>query len=312
MIHDSLVRFGVGLRVASAVAALLVGLACEGDDPGSSSSTSSGSSHGGSDGGSDLGAGGPGAGGTASSGEGGSSSSTSSGEGGAIGPEGLDDLGTLVVLGDSIGDGGGQGPYYYDLLQASLAAHYGAIDVHREADSGSETSALLGQVNSLPSTLSGPVAVVITSGGNDMKDQLPLVFLGMDDVPIATMRANIDQALNALLAPDAFGAGVAVHVFEATIYDASDGQGNYASGGCVINIDSPTPVDPFFAKWNGAIAEVVAARGQQLAPMHDTFFGHGFNNPPNWYAGDCTHPNTTGHDELHRMFYELIVGDPAP
>ncbi len=298
----------VGLQ-AVVVGALLIGAACGGEDPGSepgSSSTSSGSSHGGSGGGgSDLGAGGPGAGGT-------TSSSGSSGEGGSLGAAALEQLGTLVVLGDSIGDGGGQGPYYYDLLKGSLAARYGAIDYYRKAESGSQTSALLGQINSLPATLPGPVAVVITSGGNDMKDNLPLVLLGMDDLQVAAMSNHIDQALAALLAPGAFGAGVDVHVFEATIYDASDGQGNFGSGGCVINFDSPTSVDPFFGKWNGAIAETVAAHGQVLAPMHDTFFGHGFNNPPEWYAGDCTHPNATGHDELHQLFYELVTGEPTP
>jgi len=314
----TLVGMHRAMGVLVGAAALLVGVACGGEDPGpdpsSSSTSSSGVSDGGSDGGSDLGAGGPGAGGATSSGQGGStsSSSTSSGAGGAPAPAGLADLGTLVVLGDSIGDGGGQGPYYYELLAASLAARYGAIEVHREADSGSQTSALLGQIGSLPSTLPGPVAVAITSGGNDMKDQLPFVLLGMDDLQVAAMSANIDAALTALLTPDAFGPGVEVHVFEATIYDSSDGQGNFGSGGCVIGMDSPTPVDPFFDKWNGAIADVVAAHDQVLAPMHDTFYGHGFNHPPNWYAGDCTHPNTTGHDELHRMFYELIVGEPAP
>ena len=30
---------------------------------------------------------------------------------------------------------------------------------------------------------------------------------------------------------------------------------------------------------------------------------------PSWYAGDCTHPNSVGHDELHRLFYEQITGE---
>jgi lysophospholipase L1-like esterase len=301
----------VGLPAVALMGALLIGPACGDEGPEgepTASSTSSGSSLGGAGGGgSDSGAGGPGAGGATTSGQGGSTSS-----GGGGGSTGLDELGTLVVLGDSIGDGGGQGPYYYSLLKDALAVRYGAIDYHRQAESGSETSALLGQVNSLPNTLVGPVAVVITSGGNDMKDNMALVLLGLDDLQVTAMSNNIDQALVALLAPGAFGPGVAVHVYEATIYDASDGQGNYATGGCVINMNSPAPVDPFFGKWNGAIAQTLALHGQVLAPVHDRFFGHGFNNPPNWYASDCTHPNTTGHDELQQLFYELITGEPAP
>jgi hypothetical protein len=49
-----------------------------------------------------------------------------------------------------------------------------------------------------------------------------------------------------------------------------------------------------------------------LGDLHDWFYGHGFNNPPNWYAGDCTHPNTFGHDQIRRRFYTLITGETLP
>ena len=316
----------------SIVLALSVATGCGGQDPladdpaltGSSTSTSSGSATTSGQGGSDFGGG---AGGTTSTATGGSSSGSSSGSGGAGSggegsgaagggdPEpnsGLQDVGTLVILGDSIGDGGGQGPYYYKLLKDSLASKYGGIVFHNKAQSGSKTSALLGQINSLPKSLPGPVAVAITSGGNDMKDVLPLILFGADAAAIGQMGNNVDAALSALLQPNRFGAGVAVHVFEATIYDASDGNGNYKSGGCVINMDSPKPVDPFFANWNGEIKTRVGAHGQTVTPLHDHFFGHGFNNPPKWFANDCTHPNSTGHDELHHLLYEQITGDLLP
>ncbi len=262
----------------------------------------------------------------ASAGEGGASgASGASGEGGTSGiggasgtsgaaglGGGLPALGSLVVLGDSIGDGGGQPPFYYDLLRDSLTARYGAITYQRRAKSGSMTGALVGQVDGLPGALPGPVAVCITSGGNDMKDDIVAVATGNDAALVAQMGANVDAALGRLLAPARFGAGVAVHVFEANIYDATDGQGNFNQGGCNVSVPVVLPTDPFFGKWNGEIAARVSAHGQTLADIHGRFYGHGFNNPPNWYAGDCTHPNAVGHDQLRRYFYELITGEALP
>jgi lysophospholipase L1-like esterase len=248
-------------------------------------------------GGSSVGSGGSGAGGDGASGGG--------------PPAGLGDVGTLVVLGDSIGDGGGQGPFYYALLRDALEAHYGhEIEYHNRADSGSKTGALVGQIDGLPSDLPGPVAVAITSGGNDMKDQLFAILTGTDGPAREQMGNNISAALDALLEPGRFGAGVEVHVFEANIYDASDGEGNFGSSGCNVSIDSPQSTDPFFDSWNGEIGERVGAVGQVLTDMHGHFYGHGFNNPPNWYAGDCTHPNSTGHAELAGLFASLITGSP--
>lgn len=239
-------------------------------------------------------------------GSGGSSSSTGAGD---PPPAGLDDLGSLVVLGDSIGDGGGQGPFYYDLLPVSLEGHYQkTIVVHNRAESGSKTGALAGQAASLPSTLPGPVAVAITSGGNDMKDNLVPILAGFDEPARVQMGDNIDEALDHLLAPGRFGAGVEVYVFFATIYDASDGVGDYQSGGCVIDMNSPTPTDGFFTSWNGEISARVTDQGQTVADLHGHFYGHGYHNPPSWYAADCTHPNALGHDELHQLFFGLITG----
>ena len=82
----------------------------------------------------------------------------------------------------------------------------------------------------------------------------------------------------------------------------------FQSGGCSINIDSPTSVEPFFANWNGEIATRVATAGQALVDMHGHFYAHGFNTPPNWFASDCTYPNSTGHDQLRQLFYLHITG----
>lgn len=251
--------------------------------------------------------------------EGSSTDTTTGSTGGSTGgsttggPVGLAELGALVVLGDSISDGGGQPPFYYDLLRVDLEAKYGPIMYKNNAQSGSETKALLGQAKALPGQLEGPVAVVITSGGNDMKAALPQVVLGLDGPIKAQVAANVDAALGELLAPGRFGPGVEVHVYEGNIYDASDGQGNFAAGNCAFGKGlPPIQTDPFFDAWNGTIRDAVLARAQAPVDMHEHFYGHGFNNPPNWYASDCTHPSKLGHDQLRRLFYREITGEDLP
>lgn len=252
---------------------------------------------------------------SAGAGGGGGQGGGSSGVGGSGGspPLGLASLGTLVVLGDSISDGGGQPPFYYDLLKADLQAKYGAITYHNKAQSGSETDSLVSQINSLPNSLPGPIAVTITSGGNDMKAAIVQVLTGTDAAKKQELGDNVDAALDLLLAPNAFGPGVLVYVFEGNIYDASDGAGDFGSHGCAFGQGLPAfPSDTYFDAWNQVIADRVSQHGQTSADMHDYFYGHGYNSPPSWYASDCTHPSTVGHAALRDLFYSLITGEPAP
>lgn len=222
-------------------------------------------------------------------------------------------LGTLVVLGDSIGDGGGQAPFYYDLLRQDLSAKYGSILYKHGAQSGSKTSALAGQIDALPASLPGPVAVTITSGGNDMKASLGAIMLGMDAAPRAQMGQSVKAALDKLLAPGRFGPGVLVYVYEGDIYDASDGHGDFGSHSCAFGQGTPTtPTDTHFADWNASIVAEVTAHGQTHAAMHDLFYGHGYHASPDWYASDCTHPSSLGHDQLRRIFYKAITGSTLP
>jgi lysophospholipase L1-like esterase len=305
-----------GLRISGWVAALVtLGVGCGDGAGGGNASTP------------------PGAAGGWASASGGSDAIGSGGEGlvaiggatglggGAVGgaggsptlPVGLEEVGSLVVLGDSIGDGGGQSPYYYQLLREDLEAAYGPIEYVRAADSGSETGALVGQVSSLPSSLPGPVVVTITSGGNDMKAELLPIVLGQDGPAKAEMGQHIDAALDALLAPGRFGPGVSVHVFEGNIYDASDGAGDYAEHDCAFGQGYPAmPVDPYFEAWNAVIEEQVTAHDQTYADMHGYFYGHGYSGSPSWYASDCTHPNSLGHAALAGLFFHLISGEPLP
>ena len=310
---------GVLGTLGMAVLVLGVGSGCDESAPsaggtGGQITTSSSQGGNGAGGGGGLPTGGGGTGGTPSAGGGGAGGGgATGGDGGTGGVSGLPDVRSLVVLGDSIGDGGGVGPFYYELLRQSLQDKYGGtLQYHNNAQSGSETSALLGQVNGLPQSLPGPVAVTITSGGNDMKAHITEVVAGLDGPVRTAMGDNIEAAFDALLAPNRFGAGVEVHVYEADIYDSSDGQGDFNAHNCAFSFPVALPTDTYFASWNGEIADHVGANGQALADIHTLFYGHGFNNPPSWYASDCTHPNTTGHDQLRRIFYSLITGEQLP
>lgn len=240
----------------------------------------------------------------ATSGSGGSAS-TGSGSGG-----GMADLGALVVLGDSISDGGGEGPFYYDVLLSDLEAHYGkTLSYENHAQSGSTTLFLEGQIDNLPAELPGPVAIVFTSGGNNMQYNVLQVLTGTDQMARDRMGEHIDAALTELLTPGRFGSGVMARVFEANVYDASDGQGNFGSNGCAMPLDAPDGTLTIFANWNGVIGDAVAAHGQTLVDFHSHFAGHGFNSPaPSWYAADCVHPNSAGHAEISGLVFSLITG----
>lgn len=260
------------------------------------------------------GAGATGGTGGATGGAGGATGGTGGATGGAGGATGLADVGTLVVLGDSISDGGGQSPFYYNLLKADLQAKYGAIEYHHQAQSGSQTDALVAQINGLPNSLPGPVAVVITSGGNDMKAAILQILAGLDQNKRDEMKANVQAALDLLLTPGQFGPGVDVHVFEGNIYDSSDGSGKFSMYGCKapLSFFPAQPTDTYFANWNAVIAGEVSAHGQVLVDMHAHFYGHGFQSSPDWYVDDCIHPSAIGHDELRRFFYEKITGETLP
>ena len=129
-------------------------------------------------------------------------------------------------------------------------------------------------------------------------------------------RYNLAAALGELTKPDRFGAGVEVHVFEADIYDPSDGKGDFSKHGCPapLSLLPVTPTDGFFTNWNAVVDDEVPMHGVSLvSPLHSTFYGHGVGNAADrWYANDCIHPNKKGHNELRRMFWTGITGEAAP
>ena len=127
---------------------------------------------------------------------------------------------------------------------------------------------------------------------------------------------NVERAFAVGSVEVGFGAGVEVHVFEADIYDPSDGKGDFSKHGCPapLSLLPVTPTDGFFTNWNAVVDDEVPMHGVSLvSPLHSTFYGHGVGNAADrWYANDCIHPNKKGHNELRRMFWTGITGEAAP
>jgi len=229
---------------------------------------------------------------------------------------GLEDVGTLVILGDSLSTGeagecaGGACPRYYELLHAALEAEYGhTVDFVHAAVGAGYVSEVLDQVDGLPAILTGPVAVAITAGGNNLLNaptdpgfpgSLPALREAMGD--------EIDDVLDALLAPDRFGSGVAVEVFWGDFYDPSDGKA--ATPG--IAGFSITSQD--FLDFTGEIDQRVTTRGEHLVDLYGPFFGHGECGalpPPaaeSWLDSDCVHQTEIGEKKLAEQFVLEIVG----
>jgi hypothetical protein len=128
------------------------------------------------------------------------------------------------------------------------------------------------------------------------------------------MRANLKAALTELTMPDRFGKGVEVHVFEADIYDPTDGTGNFSSCPAPLSFVSTNMAATIFTNWNAVVSDEVPKYGASLvAPLHQTFAGHGIvNKADTWFYKDCIHPNKMGHNEIRAMFWTAITGEAAP
>jgi len=243
-------------------------------------------------------------------------------------------FGTYVVLGDSISDNGGQGPFFYNLLHENddttypawkghdLATRFPGIQYVHAAVAGSITAAygdtettgaplMSTQITGLGSSYPGDILVTITIGGNDLNDHAGDAILGLDATQKMQFAANLKADLDALTAPGRLGTGK-LYILEANIYDSSDGQGDWSKGGieCPNYTVSGTQDQTVFSDWNAIITQAITAHsGDYLFDIHSLFAGHGFNSSANWYFTDCIHPNKIGHDQLRKEAWRLITGE---
>jgi lysophospholipase L1-like esterase len=236
---------------------------------------------------------------------------------------------TYVILGDSISAGGGEGPFFYDLLVANDDATYpawhgkdlqtrygiGAANVVKASKGGAVSSNLAGQLATVSHDLPGPVLVTITIGGNNMTASFVDILQGQDAKDITAMKADLDAALAEIHSPDRFGKGVTATVFEANVYDPSDDvAANFSNCPTPLNlIPSTFDIATTFTTWNQMVSTAVAANaGDVDVDIHGKFLGHGVQLPSDgtrWFFTDCIHPNRYGHDELRQAFWSAITGE---
>jgi lysophospholipase L1-like esterase len=217
---------------------------------------------------------------------------------------------TYVILGDSISDKGGDGPFFYDLLGQDLKSKLGDVTIEKHSKEGSVSKNLLAQVQSIPSTLKGPVAVSVTIGGNDMQYAAIDILGGKDATDRETFKQNLAAAYDELMKEDRFGAGVKVTVFYASIYDPTDGQGNFAEAKCPDYLAAipKTPTTTFWDNWNADYDGVMAKYGAAAVKVdiRAKFHGHGVGTAGSWFADDCIHPNTPGHEAIRELFFSKM------
>lgn len=220
---------------------------------------------------------------------------------------------TYVILGDSISDRGGSGPFFYDLLADDLKGKLPDIKVVKQSKGGAVSADLVKQAKALPKDLAGPVAITITIGGNDMQSAALQILNGTDDKERTAFGDNLKKSFDELTAPDRFGAGVKATIFQATIYDPTDGEGNFAEAGCpgYLSAIPKQPTKGFWDNWNKTAADIIATYGESIVTVdiRTLFQGHGvghFKDGSSWFAPDCIHPNTAGHLELSKIFFKTI------
>ena len=260
---------------------------------------------------------------------GGGGGGTDTGTGGNAGPTLPADakVGTYIALGDSISDQGGTGPYFYDLLNADLAAKFpGLVFVH-PAQQGAITDVfsdnvpsgaplLKTQIDGLGSSYAGDVVVTITIGGNDLNAHAIAAITNTDADLRAQFDAHLAAELGELTTPGRLGSGK-VYVVLANIYDFTDGQGDFATVNCGPGVNiSADAVATGFGNWNSVLATNIGKVNGALYDMHADFTGHGYNNTDTtqlWYdPASCIHPNAKGHDAIRRGMYKALTGDSLP
>jgi lysophospholipase L1-like esterase len=308
------------------VAALLAVAGC-------GSSTSMTGTGGNGAGGSGTGGGGTGGGGGGggTGGNGGGTGGGGGGGGGGTGGVGIvppgSTLGTYIVLGDSISDRGGTGPFFYDQLNTDLTKKYPGLMYVHAAVAGAITDTysdnipagaplLKTQIAGLGKTYPGDVLVTITIGGNDLNAHAVKAIGGTDDAVRTEFGQHLDAELGELAMPGRLGTGK-VYIVLANIYDFTDGMGDFATVKCGPGANvQPTRDQTVFTAWNGMTSGSLQKVSGTLYDMHANFMGHGYNNTDTtmvWYdKNSCIHPNAAGHDAIRRSIYKIVTGEDVP
>ena len=168
--------------------------------------------------------------------------------------------------------------------------------------------------------------VVITMGGNDIANLTKKAIDGKSDAELWEITKDFValqlEAVEWIKEPCRFPNGVFV-VF-ANMYEFTDGTGEVESCdvSALAGFDEPVPAPDKLADmviWaNEQFVKIAVDHQVDVVFMLEEFCGHGFNadNPSapcyrgpgqeNWFDLTCTHPNPTGHDQIHQMYLSVI------
>lgn len=218
---------------------------------------------------------------------------------------------THVILGDSISDGGGEGPFFYSLLDQQLGA---GVKVVKASKGGARAQNLGGQIGTIAGPLEGPVVVTITIGGNDVTAALGKILTGGDDTKErADFKEFLDLSIAELKKPDRFGPGVQVTVYMTNVYDPSDGTGNFKfqsgtkCGGALGFYPAGKPTAPQLDPWEAIFPEVAGKYADvHVLDLRTKYQGHGVPAAEPWFVTDCIHPNAKGHAAIRDLFWGAI------
>jgi lysophospholipase L1-like esterase len=240
----------------------------------------------------------------------------------------------LIVMGDSISAGYGTSTAarsYFNLLLANdskwpnetnttLPALFNAdVPLVNVAVAGATTSSMLGQRSTLTSqlgaTVSGHSIVVITIGGNDMKNFIVNMDASQINAAVNSAISNLRQIMTYLQDSTRFPDGTSIYL--AAVYDPSDSSGTLPAscfGFAATNHELITGLENLHTRYVALGTEL----GFAVVDAMGHFHGHGISasnmsdpyydasNPVTWFSSDCIHPNDAGHNELRRLFFEAI------
>ncbi len=219
---------------------------------------------------------------------------------------------THLILGDSISDGGGEGPFFYALLDQQLGDD---VKVVKASKAGARAQNLGGQVGTVAGPLEGPVLVTITIGGNDVTAALGKILSGGDDSKErGDFREFLEGALDELQKPDRFGPGVKAVIYMTNVYDPSDGTGNFKfqsgakCGGALGFYPAGRPTAPQLDPWGQIFVDVAAKRQDvHVLDLRGKYQGHGVPSAETWFVPDCIHPNAKGHAAIKELFASALA-----
>lgn len=242
----------------------------------------------------------------------------------------------IIFLGDSITEGQGatrDALAYTQLLMANADSQWPGFE---EADleaawdeapevidvsmGGATTDTLFNnQLPQLEGELEFPAAgetiVVFTIGGNDLQRAL---LPGSNASSVANQALeNFGDILGWLQNPSRFPDGV--FIYATNVYEPTDGVGQ--TPGCFMGIDFSDKMETF-DNFNADLRALGESEGVAILDLRGHFLGHGFHadadtldaydaeDPTEWFASDCIHPNNRGHHEVRRLFDAAIRGWP--